>query len=140
MWRRELTINVKWDCMWPQPPIDDNRCSVMLHFYKRKLFPENMMGKSLPKCSKWTNELIWNWRKVIRRLYLIFVIFLHSHILSRGNFTLGKCINLRQTEPKAVIFSFFFLEFFYTQPKNLHARRSPRSRQIWGMAADIYFQ
>ena len=26
--------------------------------------------------------------------YLIFVIFLHSHILSPGNFTLGKCVNL----------------------------------------------
>ena len=38
------------------------------------------------------------------RVYLIFVIFLHSHILSRGNFTLGKCVNLRQMEPKAVIF------------------------------------
>ena len=31
--------------------------------------------------------------------YLIFVIFLHAHILSPGNFTLGKCVNLRQICP-----------------------------------------
>ena len=33
-------------------------------------------------------------------LYLIFVIFLHSHILSPGNFTLIKCVNLRQICPR----------------------------------------
>ena len=38
-----------------------------------------------------------------------------------------------QTEPKTVIFLFFFLEFFYTQPKLLHSRRSRRSWQISGM-------
>ena len=30
MWRRELTINVKWDCLRPHPTIDDNRGSLML--------------------------------------------------------------------------------------------------------------
>ena len=30
MWRRELTINVKWDCLRPHPTIDDNRCSHVL--------------------------------------------------------------------------------------------------------------
>ena len=37
---------------------------------------------------------------IILPSYLIFVIFLHSHILSHENFTLGKCVNLRQIAPR----------------------------------------
>ena len=46
--------------------------------------------------------------------------FLHSHILSPGNFSLGKCVNLRQTEPKAVIFLFFWIFFTLSQKFYTH--------------------
>ena len=41
-----------------------------------------------------SNIILSTWCQSIT--YLIFVIFLHAHILSHENFTLGKCINLRQ--------------------------------------------
>ena len=57
------------------------------------------------KLSSWSTHLVANiwvrfimWHPMLNHLlaYLIFVIFLHAHILSPENFTLGKCVNLRQ--------------------------------------------
>ena len=59
--------------------------------------------------------------------YLSF--FLHSHILSPGNFTLGKCVNLRQTEPKAVIFSFFWI--FFTLSQKFYTHGVTDKYQVW---------
>ena len=42
-------------------------------------------------CTK--NSFRW---QPVSQANLIFVIFLHAHILSHENFTLGKCVNLRQ--------------------------------------------
>ena len=59
-------------------------------------------------------------------------IFLHSHILNPGNFTLGKCVNLRQTEPKAVIFSFFWIFFTLSQKIYTHGVPGvPDKYQVW---------
>ena len=63
--------------------------------------------------------------------YLSF--FLHSHIWNPGNFTFGKCVNLRQTEPKAVIFSFFFWNFFTLSQKfyTHDVTGVPDKYQVW---------
>ena len=64
--------------------------------------------------------------------YLIFVIFLHSHILSPGKFTLGKCVYLRQICPKAVIFSFFWNLFTLSQIFYTHGVTGvPDKYQVW---------
>ena len=60
------------------------------------------------KLSSWSTHLVANiwvrfimWHPMLNHLlaYLIFVIFLHAHILSPENFTLGKWVNLRQICP-----------------------------------------
>ena len=59
--------------------------------------------------------------------YLIFVIFFtRTHFKSWQFYT-------RKVRKFITVFFFFFWNFFYTQPKFLHARRSRRSWQISGM-------
>ena len=67
--------------------------------------------------------------------YLIFVIFFtHTHFKSWKFYT-RKVRKFTTKLPKAV-FLWFFWNFFYTQPKHLHVRRSRRSRQKSGMLVD----
>ena len=59
---------------------------------------------------------------VILMVMMIIPDICHFFSLSHENFTLGKCVDLRQNCQNSI-----FLEYFYTQPKILHSRRSRRS-------------
>ena len=63
----------------------------------------------------WLISKSFNCDKFLKSIPDICHFFLHSHILSPGNYRLGKCVDLRQTEPKAVIFSFFWNFFTLSQ-------------------------
>ena len=54
--------------------------------------------------------------------------FLHTHILSQENFTLGKCVNLRQNCKKLHFSEFFWNFFTLSQIFYTHGVRSVRDK------------